>query len=131
MNEKIDEKFDVIFEDLSQINAKELKKMLGSDLISLFPEKSKVLSTNYFKDIFATEDTRTLILIIHLYLEHIISAIIKEKFVNYEEILKFGLFQKVKILRAADIITENISNDILYINSIRNKFAHKLNYDAS
>ena len=33
MNEKIDEKFDVIFEDLSQINAKELKKMLGSEYV--------------------------------------------------------------------------------------------------
>ena len=131
MNENIDEKFDVIFEDLSQMNAKDLKKILGSNLTSLFPEKSKVLSTNYFKDLFAIEDTRTLILIIHLYLEHIINAIIKEKFVNYKEILDFRFYQKVKILRAADIITDNISNDILYINSIRNKFAHNLNYDAS
>ena len=135
MSEKFDEKFDVIFEGLNQINAKQLKQMLDSgglfDFASFYPEKSKVLSTNYFKDIFTTKDTRTLILIIHLYLEHIISAIIKEKFVNYEEIIDFRFFQKVKILRATDIITDNISNDILYINSIRNKFAHNLNYDAS
>lgn len=130
MNKKNDDKFDEIFKDLSQINVKQLNKMLDS-FASLFPEKSKVLSTNYFKDIFTTKDTRTLILIIHLYLEHIISAIIKEKYLNYKEISDFSLFRKVKILRATDIITDNISNDILHINSIRNKFAHNLNYDAS
>lgn len=135
MNKKIDEKYDLIFKDACQINVKQLKNMLDSDslfgLASLMPKKSIALSTNYFKDISTTKDTRTLILIIHLYLENVINAIIKEKFVNSEEIKGFTFYQKIKILKATDIIANNISNDILYINSIRNKFAHNLNYDAS
>ncbi len=131
-----EERFQEMFDQISKMNVKTIKKLVDGrgmyEMISfMIPAKTKALNKRYIKDLFEIQDTRTLILILHLYWEHIINAIIKEEFKHYNEIIDFRFYQKLKILKASNILDNELFGDLICLNEIRNKFVHKLNYDAS
>ena len=95
---------------------------------SFFPKKSKILHTNYLKDICSIDEPRILTIVIHLYIENFIEEIIKKKIKRSSKILKYSFKQKLEILYSMDIIPENFYEDINFINNTRNNYAHKLNF---
>ncbi|MCJ8166495.1 hypothetical protein MKJ04_16745 [Pontibacter sp. E15-1] len=80
-------------------------------------------------------DTKELgsILKAHLFIERLIESLIKEKLENPESLfrnqLSFNL--KVDLAHSLGILPERLISPIKSLNSIRNKYAHKLDYQVS
>jgi hypothetical protein len=96
------------------------------------PIKSKTLSTNFIKKIFSTNDDLQFIIICHLYFERYINQILYIELKNSEvktiKDLNDSFYKKVMLLNSQNIIEDKFKKDLLFINYIRNKFAHKLNF---
>ncbi len=97
-----------------EITAKELDEML-----------------NIFK-----KDAGELIFVLraHLFIEEILESIIKSKLPKYKAILeKPGLqfFDKLRLVRAMDVLPKGIFASINALNELRNKFAHNIDYKAA
>lgn len=67
----------------------------------------------------------------HLYMEQIMNSIISLVFPYSDKLLGFTFSNKVKIIEALDISSSEAIGYILALNSIRNKFAHNLDYKTS
>lgn len=67
----------------------------------------------------------------HLYLEYLLNEIVDKKTDNPTALqsLNFGFYKKVKYLLAIGVIDDQFSELLLFFNSIRNSYAHKLHYD--
>lgn len=137
MKRDVQEIFDAVVGAVKMFKPKEIIKFeQGQDnTVNLLPKKTKILGRAFLKEIFSTKDNRLLILVGHLYLENFLIEIIKHKFKNYEELEKSkiidGFYKKVKLLESQGYLTEDIVNDLLMINGIRNKFVHNLNYQIN
>ncbi|WMJ89437.1 hypothetical protein [Anaerocolumna sp. MB42-C2] len=69
----------------------------------------------------------------HLYLEGIMSELIKKLYPNPNSLnnIDNSFFKKVKLIRAVNGITDEMEKLLLEVNSIRNKMAHNLHYKLS
>ena len=123
-----------IFPVIPKINSDYLKQYRDEwqDIILQFlPKKTRVLTTNILKDIYRINDPRLLILIMHLYMENVVNGIIRENLKTPDKILDYRFYQKVQILQTSGIIENKISEDLLILNQLRNKYAHNLYFDAA
>jgi leucyl-tRNA synthetase len=76
---------------------------------------------------------RVIVLLIHLYCETFLNAILVKNKVNLEKLTNFeqnwNFTRKREILWSMDFINEKVNNDLKLINSIRNNLTHKLQPD--
>ncbi|TPE45586.1 hypothetical protein [Pontibacter mangrovi] len=107
-----------------------------SDLIDSFsPRNSVKLGTNFIQKVITSTDNITFVLLGHLYIERLLNEILLKEF-DIQDIKKANkslntFYKKVVFLKKAKTIDEELINDILLINSLRNAFAHELNYKLS
>ncbi len=100
-------------------------------IAGLLPKKSKSLSMNFLKKIFSTNDNIILILLGHLYIERLLNEIIikVDSLAQSRGNDKLNTFyKKIIFLKKEKIIEDNIADDIIIMNVLRNCFAHELNY---
>ncbi len=124
-----------VFESLKKLKLKELHKTETS-LEKLFevllPKKSKILSRIIEKKIFSSYDSMNIVLVAHLFIERLLNEILDKKLIDFTLLHQNGFFntfyKKILFLKTQGLINE-IADDILLFNNLRNKFAHKLNYD--
>lgn len=125
----------LIFDILPKLKGKDLRKIIGSQwralLLQNLPKKSKSLVMNLIKDIFKIEEPRLLVLKVHLYMEIIVNEILKKNLKQPEILDNYSFYQKVNILKAIGIFNNSLSDDLLYLNKLRNHFAHDLRYDVA
>ena len=106
-----------------------LKQGVGF-LKQFLPQKTKVMSRAFLKDIIDTKETRLLILIAHLYLENFLDEIIKNRVKRPNNILNFRyLSAKLNIIYSFGILDEQLYKEILFFNTLRNKYSHDLTFD--
>lgn len=69
----------------------------------------------------------------HLYLEALMTEIIKKTYKDSDSALEIGkmFYNKIKLLKAIGIIDKDMENLLLEINKIRNKMAHNMEYRLS
>lgn len=126
----------IVIEDLKSKKQKEFgihEKTVKSLIAAIQPKQSKISGTNLVKRIYGYDDELNIVLVGHLYLERYLNEILNVNIANFEELVKKGKYNSFH-KKATYIITKNISekqliNDILIFNRLRNKFAHKLNYN--
>ncbi len=96
-------------------------------IAGLLPKKSKSLSMNFLKKIFSTNDNIILILLGHLYIERLLNEIIikVDSLAQSRGNDKLNTFyKKIIFLKKEKIIEDNIADDIIIMNVLRNCFAH-------
>jgi hypothetical protein len=125
----------IVFKTLPEIKRHSLKQINSPEyrrfVLTYLPEKSKSLSINLVKDIWAIEDSKLFTIKMHLYMEAVISEILSENLKKPELLENYSFYRKVEILNAMGILNDSSLNDLLHLNNIRNKFAHNLTYDLS
>ncbi|OKL40790.1 hypothetical protein A3841_13145 [Pontibacter flavimaris] len=112
-----------------------LETSLTNFIDSFFPRSSVKLGTNFIKKVTTSTDNITFILLGHLYIERLLNEILLKEF-DIHDIKKGNkslntFYKKVVFLKKTKTIDEELINDILLINSLRNAFAHELNYKLS
>lgn len=134
MNHEIDDMFYYIVESVKKTKPKEIIEFEKREniVLNFLPKKTKVFGRAFLKEVFSIDNDRLLILIGHLYLENILIEIIKKKFKNIDKLEESGIinsfYKKVRLLESQNYLGEDIVNDLLFINEIRNKFVHNLKY---
>jgi len=74
------------------------------------------------------KDKLTLVLQTHLVMEKLVNEILEAMLVDSNEIEKMYFSKKVQIMGAMGITQNNIDKKLIEFNSLRNKFAHNLDY---
>ena len=109
--------------------------MMGDSILpylqkEFLPKNSYYLVTNFISDILNLESNlRNLVIISHLYFENIIDELLRDNFVNPEAFNNFTFYSKMKVIESQDILNTDTLKFLLFVNKIRNKFAHNLDYD--
>jgi len=74
-----------------------------------------------------------IVIVIHLYFERLLNEILDKELENFSNLQKEGLFnsfyKKIIFLKSQCLINNDIAYDLIVFNKLRNKFAHKLNYE--
>ncbi|MBZ9572084.1 hypothetical protein KJA15_02035 [Patescibacteria group bacterium] len=93
--------------------------------------KSSIFLVNKFITNLLTQppNMRNIVIITQLYFENIIDEIITNKFPNPKAIINFYFYNKVKIIEASGLLKTGSLNYLLFVNNIRNKFAHDIDYE--
>ena len=89
----------------------------------------KSLSNSDLKKILETANERDLFIVGHIYIENTIDRILEKKFNIHSKSIDSPLFTlnlKMGILTESGLIKGNIKKNIGLINSIRSRYAHKL-----
>ena len=89
----------------------------------------KSLSSSELRKILETTNERDLFIMGHLYIENTIDRILEKRFNIPSKILdntRFITSMKIDILAESGLIKGNIKKNIGLINSIRSRYAHKL-----
>lgn len=96
----------------------------------LYFQSEKESRDFYNKNILGSKDELSIVLKIHLYLEFNMDKLLSLAIPAPKEILKMKFSDKLKILESINFhpIDENIIKKIKVVNTIRNKFSHKLDY---
>ena len=92
----------------------------------------KSLSNSDLKKILETTNERDLFMVGHIYIENTIDRILEKRFNIPSKILdntRFITSMKIDILAESGLIKGNIKKNIGLINSIRSRYAHKLEPD--
>ena len=92
----------------------------------------KPLSSSELKKILETTNERDLFIVGHIYIENTIDRILEKRFNIPSKILdntRFITSMKIDILAESGLIKGNIKKNIGLINSIRSRYAHKLEPD--
>ena len=92
----------------------------------------KSLSSSELRKILETTNKRDLFIMGHLYIENTIDRILEKRFNIPSKILdntRFITSMKIDILAESGLIKGNIKKNIGLINSIRSRYAHKLEPD--
>ena len=92
----------------------------------------KSLSSSELRKILETTNERDLFIMGHLYIENTIDRILEKRFNIPSKILdntRFITSMKIDILAESGLIKGNIKKNIGLINSIRSRYAHKLEPD--
>ncbi len=97
------------------------------------PNKTISLGKNLTKKIFEYDNELNIVLVGHLYLEKYLNDILGKNLKGFETLEKKGIlnsfYKKVTYLQAEKITPSDLLDNIITYNKLRNKFAHKLNYD--
>lgn len=80
------------------------------------------------KYIVPIKDDLLLVLKTHLIIEKLIEEILSAMLVKPDEIIEMNFFRKIQIIEALGIKNNNIIVKLKALNSLRNKFAHNLDY---
>jgi len=124
--------FDRIVPDLTKKTMIKFHQDYSKTLfLGMLPKKSKVLVTNLIKSLFSIDEPLHLVLVMHLYSEVMLDAIIRKKMTNSKEILEYSYFQKIQVLHALGTIDSTLENDLKTLNRLRNNFVHELHYDIA
>lgn len=107
---------------LSYIRNKFMKNIVPSY------KDSKLLFEKYLYDITLQEDSRFMTILANLYLEICIQKIIEDRMRNPEMLEEVGHYYRLKMLNSMGIIEGDLYDDIVLVNSLRNKFAHNINF---
>jgi uncharacterized protein YutE (UPF0331/DUF86 family) len=86
------------------------------------------------KDLATSTSPRVIIPVCHIYLEYMISLIIKKKYEESETFLadyRNGFKNKIDLLNRLKILPEDEYTDLESINQIRNNFVHIFNPDLN
>jgi hypothetical protein len=69
----------------------------------------------------------------HLYFDHVITRMLEEALPNPDamKLRRTTFSQKVQLLTAMDLLPSSLVPPVEYINSLRNKIAHQLNFEIS
>jgi len=69
----------------------------------------------------------------HLYYDHVITRILFDALKNPDAInlRRIGFYQKVQLISAMNLLPSDIVTPIDFINSLRNKIAHKLDFEIT
>lgn len=96
-----------------------------------FSEKGSEIMDSLQKDIDKTRNPRIIIPITHLYLEHIFDLVLLKKWDKSNVVIneRSGYSEKLKLLLARNLITNELYNTLKSINAIRNEFVHSFNPD--
>ena len=92
----------------------------------------KSLSSSELRQILETTNERDLFMVGHIYIENTIDRILEKRFNIPSKILdntRFITSMKIDILAESGLIKGNIKKNIGLINSIRSRYAHKLEPD--
>ena len=92
----------------------------------------KSLSSSELRKILETTNERDLFMVGHIYIENTIDRILEKRFNIPSKILdntRFITSMKIDILAESGLIKGNIKKNIGLINSIRSRYAHKLEPD--
>jgi len=96
------------------------------------PKCSVFLINKFIKNLLLQPyNMRNLVITTRLYFENIIDELIKIKFSHPEAIIDFNFYKKVKIIQAGNILKKDIIEYLLFVNNIRNKYAHNIDYEIS
>jgi uncharacterized protein YutE (UPF0331/DUF86 family) len=94
------------------------------------PKSSNLLINNFIYDILTLRSNlRNLVILSHLYFENIIDGLIEKNFKNPQAFDNFNFYNKIKVLESQKVLDDDIMKYLLFVNNIRNKFAHNLDYD--
>lgn len=91
---------------------------------------NKTIDEKFFEEIEYRNDNLYLILRGHLYLEAELLKLLETNIPNHKilELSKMTFYNKVILVTALNIIDEKSMEALLELNTIRNKYAHNLNY---
>ena len=92
----------------------------------------KSLSSSELRQILETTNERDLFIVGHIYIENTIDRILEKRFNIPSKMLddpRFPTSLKIDILAESGLIKGNIKKNIGLINSIRSRYAHKLEPD--
>jgi hypothetical protein len=95
---------------------------------------SQDVTEQLYNRIITTDEPIVLVLAIHIYTEYWIDKIIQSKSPTSKEILdnnNYTFSIKLHIVYNMGLIPEGLYRNIKKLNSLRNKYAHELNYDFS
>ncbi len=126
--------FEIVFWTFDIEDENELLKDLKERKI--FNQKNlklEMLGANLLKTLDDETDGLSLIIRSHLYIERILDYIIEKKFKYHNSILKedFTFYKKLLILKSKNYLQNQMFLTIKYINTIRNKYAHNLDYNIA
>lgn len=97
----------------------------------IFRDVFKEVTMNFIMSHSIHADELSIILKGHLFTEYMLDMLIREKFEKPNTILKYKFSQKLEILYSLDLLPLYLYKNISYLNKIRNRFAHNLEYDLS
>jgi len=111
------------------------EKLVMATFSIALPKQSKTLNTNLIKKIFSIDEELNLILVGHLYLEKLLNGILTENLKGFEILDKRGVlnsfYKKIMFLKSEQITPNQILDDLLIFNQLRNMYAHELNYNIA
>ena len=94
------------------------------------PKSSTFLVNKFIENILIQPpDMRNIVITSHLYFENIVDELITKKFSKPEAILNFSFYNKIKIIEANGLLKPQSIKYLLFVNNIRNKDAHDIDYD--
>jgi hypothetical protein len=96
--------------------------------------KKQPLGAEFIRRLFSSDDALSFVITSHLFIETFINEIIRKKFSKSFLILnkrEFSFSLKLDLLKSKNYFDDNLYLDLQLINTLRNKFAHNLNYDIA
>jgi hypothetical protein len=69
----------------------------------------------------------------HLYFDHVLSQLLVEALANPDAIdaHRMSFLQKLQLIRALGLLPDDLASSVEFINGLRNKIAHDLNFEIS
>ncbi|MCK4328031.1 MAG: hypothetical protein KAW41_06235 [Candidatus Diapherotrites archaeon] len=95
---------------------------------SRLPKKTRVLGRKFFKDVLEIQNTLHLVLVMHLYFERFLDAIITKRLKNPKRLLDERYYLKLEIISALGILDNELYRELKFVNYLRNQYAHRLDY---
>ena len=93
--------------------------------------KKNLLGGDYLSELFLHQHPLVLVLTMHLFVEAFLDEIIKRKFHDSKRLFQrreFTFSFKLDLLKSKNYLDEALFRDISLLNSLRNKYSHKLTF---
>jgi hypothetical protein len=86
-----------------------------------------------FKKRIATGEHWQQLLQAHLYFDHVITQLLSEELVNPDavNVSRMSFSQKMQFITALDLLSPELVSSVEFMNGLRNKIAHDLNFEIS
>lgn len=94
------------------------------------PKDFKIILNNFVNYVHKRDEV-SVVLKAHLFLEQVIDILLEDTLTNPEPVLQETFYKKINILYATGVITNELKEKLLFVNSIRNKFSHEFSYSLS
>lgn len=120
-----------ILTELGISSDKHLSELSDARIAEICGEVS--FEASHFRRRIAVRDRWTQLITAHLFLEHISIEFLDQEFVNKGvlRIDRWGLLQKVELLRALGVLSVEIFSQIVKINTLRNRAAHSYKFSVT